>query len=197
MTQVILLNGPPRCGKDTVGEMIARKIPGTRVYKFAEALKCATHDLYGSLHHLGRQDKREAARYESVKDQPQDDFFGLTPRQAYIAVSETLLKPLHGTDFFGRVLVEKILLERPRLAVVADSGFREEAVPVLWETGFICRILRLHRPNCTFDGDSRSYWSTKDLPGAYTVKVLWNSRDLAALETAVDGYLRGLGFFIP
>lgn len=162
--KIVFLNGPPRCGKDTAGNILQGSA-GYRVAKFAAILKERTHALYGK--HLPH------AAFESSKDQPQGFFLGATPRQAYIAVSERLMKPLHGEDVFGRLLLEHI---RPmavlRLTGVAitDSGFAAEAAPIVaWAGAAQCRLIRIHREGCTFNGDSRGYI---ELPGVPTVEVV-------------------------
>src|SRR5690349_14966217 len=88
--RLLLVNGPPRSGKDTVGAILREFFPGS-IYetKMAKALKERTHALYNLLDpETGRALRHDA--FELVKDQPRDEFRGLTPRRAYIAVSEML-----------------------------------------------------------------------------------------------------------
>ena len=49
MKNIILVNGPPRSGKDTVGTLIAKKVPNARCVKFAAAMKRATHAFFHAL----------------------------------------------------------------------------------------------------------------------------------------------------
>lgn len=187
MTKVLLINGPPRSGKDIVGRMVA-DMTGAKVYKFAEALKVATHAMYRAL-----SDEPVIAgiahwQYEDTKDEPHKDFFGLAPRQAYIAASEAMLKPLHGQAFFGRLLARRIELEQPKFAVVTDSGFTIEALPLRKMFGVDnVRILKMHRKECTFDGDSREYL---DYAGTYCR----NDYDLDSLRAWLKGYLGTAGW---
>jgi hypothetical protein len=118
-----------------------------------------------------------AAAFEAVKNEARPEFFGMSPRAAYITVSERMVKPVLGEDFFGRVLVQRIRqLRHTRVAVVTDSGFASEAEPVVREFGADrVLLLRLHREGCTFAGDSRSYI---ELDGVRTVDVLNNSTEL-------------------
>lgn len=162
--RIVFLNGPPRCGKDTAGNIL-QETAGYRVAKFAEILKERTHALYGkNLPH---------GFFEQRKDEPVGFFLGATPRAAYIAVSERLMKPLHGEDIFGRLLLEHI---RPMLALrltgvaITDSGFAAEAAPIVaWAGTAQCTLIRIHREGCTFAGDSRGYI---ELPGVRTVEVV-------------------------
>ncbi len=128
--------------------------PFTLSAKFAATLKDMVHRAFGL-------DVRHD-HFESCKDEPQEVFHGKTPRQVYIAFSETFVKPLYGVGFFGSVLRESLLYtcafrSTPVSAVaISDSGFREEALEVM--KGFDKVLLvRIHRPGKTFDGDGRSY----------------------------------------
>lgn len=171
MTHVVFLNGPPRSGKDTAGNIITNAVHGGRTAKFAHVLKVATHALFASLQ--GRQvelDKHgygvghfeelsNDATYEYCKGDPRPEFFGKTPREAYIAVSELLCKPLFGSDFFGRRLADHIILN-PDVPVwaITDSGFVDEALPIINAVGrHNCTLVRMHRTGATFTGDSRGY----------------------------------------
>lgn len=171
MTHVVFLNGPPRSGKDTIGRIITDAVPGARAVKFAHALKVATHALFAGLQ--GRQvdlDKHgygignfhelhEDDVYEYCKGDPRPEFFDKTPREAYIAVSELLCKPLFGPAFFGRILRDEIV-RNPTVPVwaITDSGFADEAVPIIQAVGrHNCTLVRAYREGCTFAGDSRSY----------------------------------------
>ena len=171
MTKILLLNGPPRSGKDTAGEelaeIMARSGVNARVFKFAHALKIATHGtFFGLLGVLGRDRELacDPAAFEEEKDEPSEIFFGKTPREAYIAVSELLCKPLYGKEFFGEVLARQIsdgaqTEGEPYLdvAIVTDSGFASEARPLIRKFGKEnVGLIRISRDGCSFDGDSRS-----------------------------------------
>jgi len=106
--KILLLNGPPGSGKDHAARVIRDRYFGrVAITKFAKVLKERTHALYG----LGETDPVEGTfkpyahdEYENVKDTPLDEFLGLTPRQAYIGVSERYFKPMHGEQVFGKLL---------------------------------------------------------------------------------------------
>ena len=193
--KVVFCNGPPHAGKDEVGKIINRRFKEAYILKFASALKLATHALYSvPVNRLSRDS------YEHCKDDPHEDFFGLTPRQAYIEVSERMVKPLHGADFFGRVLARHVRHLKPvaEIVIITDSGFVEEARPVIAEVGAAnCLLLRLHRPECDFKGDSRGYIDLE--PPVATVDI-HNHLSLGAFESVVVAavtewlaFLRGLG----
>lgn len=183
--RVVLLNGPARVGKDSAGRALLRAFDGAEAVKFAGALKAGTHALFGLR-------GATPGTFETVKDEPRAEFFGLTPRQAYIAVSEGAVKPAFGLDFFGKVLAARLGgLRGCRLAVVTDSGFEGEAVPVIEAFGAANTLLiRLHRRGHTFAGDSRAYLT---LPGVATRDVTNDGAERDMHAAVVEVVTRWLG----
>lgn len=166
MIKVVLFNGAPRSGKDSSSEALVTS-PASKGWlvveaKFAHALKQAAHELLG-LGHL------DPEHFDKVKDEPLPEFFGLSPRQFYIALSEKFMKPtINLEQVFGEVLMRKLehfvnTKAQVRdannvLFAISDSGFAMEAVPVGQEFGWENILLvRCHREGCTFMNDSRSY----------------------------------------
>lgn len=163
--RIILVNGPPRAGKDTAQEAVADSIR----CKFAQIVKEGTHAAFGLNPQVYPMDY-----FEDVKDQPQEVFFGRTPREAYISYSEDFMKPFTGDkQVFGKLLAKRIedifnvwldndLTNLP--FIVTDSGFREEAEAIVEAFGAEnVKLIRVHRDGCTFEGDSRDYISLDDL----------------------------------
>ena len=173
--KIILLNGPPRCGKDTLGRMVTTILRNsiddiyTDTVKFADPLKEMTHGLYMELDDSQNRRVRPwwSGKFEDRKDEPCEEFLGATPRQAYIAVSEKLMKPLHGDDVFGRLLVKNIYEMFYKDATppfcdvvlaVTDSGFEGEAQVLVDAYGAEnVALVRITREGCSFAGDSRGY----------------------------------------
>ena len=154
---VILLNGPPRCGKDTAGEYLQSITPRSCVIKFAGALKRSVHADFGLPSHL------QEDHFEPCKDAPHPAFFGMTPRQAYIQKSELRQKPFLGEDIYGRVALRRlwrVYQAGTRVFFFTDSGFAHEAVPIMGVVGNEnALLLRIHaeQRGCDFKNDSRSY----------------------------------------
>lgn len=186
--KILLLNGPPGCGKDTLGAHIADDTElRVHVLKFAGVLKTMTHALYGLVDEDGNP--RPHDFFEGEKERPQGSLFGVTPRNAYIAVSEKLMKPLHGVDIFGKMLSAQISLVAGvgvDLIVVTDSGFSEEAQVLVRNFPQAVTLVRIHRPDCTYKGDSRSYI---ELPGTPTYDID-NDMDLGTFYRKWDDFLR-------
>ena len=180
MKKLVLLNGPPRCGKDTVGQMLVERLPGYRVDKFARKLKDLCHCLYGicGLPH---------SHYELCKDEPRAEFLGLSPRQVYIGLSERYFKPMHGLDVFGRMLLEDYRsFDGPGL-IITDCGFNDEVPPMIEHFGAASTLLvRLRRDGRDFSGDSRGYLL---LDHMVQTLDLYNPEGLPALSHGVETYL--------
>ena len=155
--KIILLNGPPRAGKDYAGAALLEHLPaGTPILKFAQELKERTHALYRLVDAFGNLCPHD--HFEDRKDTPLVEFEGLTPRAAYIAVSERLIKPLHGERIFGEWLARRIDQLEVGTVVITDSGFVPEAEVLVEKFGAEnCLLARIHREGYTFAGDSRSY----------------------------------------
>lgn len=159
MTKLIILNGPPGCGKDTLANHYEKVMINIQHIKFAESLKVMTHRLYNV------PNPEYYEQFQQCKDEPNYKYFyGLTPRQAYIAVSEQYVKKVHTPDFFGVKLVEKINTVQQTYGietfVSSDGGLEEELLPVVKECGGRnILVVKILREGCGFDNDSRSYYS--------------------------------------
>lgn len=150
--KLIVLNGPPRCGKDTLARYLAHEENLAHI-KFASKLKIMAHCLYGI------PNPEDIYQFEDCKDEPNPAFYGLTPRQAYIEVSERYIKPVHGMSFFGDRLLETIEGLPNKIFVASDGGLIEELSPVAngLGTGNVL-VIKISRPTCNFIEDSRSYY---------------------------------------
>lgn len=147
--RVVLFNGPPKSGKDTAASHVFFKRTAAARMKFSDPVKNGTHSSYG-LWGLPPN------AFEYVKDEPREEFLGMTPRNAYIAHSERYMKVLHGNDVYGRIAVN--CLPPDGVVLFPDSGFHEEAEPVIDAVGpQNVLLIRLLRDGCDFDHDSRSY----------------------------------------
>lgn len=132
---ILLLNGPPGCGKDTIGNIIvsrARELFNVRAEKFSEPLKLGGLGLVGEVPTLERAEVlKELTLRETVgidSDERHRDF--------WIWLSEEVLKPKYGQDYFGKILASKIRRSDARLVVITDSGFEFEADAVAKVFGY-------------------------------------------------------------
>lgn len=153
MKQIIILNAPPGAGKDTIGGLVKDYSPvPLRTLSFKkpmfEIAQAMLGDYYFGLF-MAAYDNRDE------KEKPLAILNGLTPRQFMIWISETVIKPQFGDQYFGRRFVEEA--RRDMIPVICtDGGFPSEIKPLI-SAGFKVDVCRLHRSGYTFEGDSRDY----------------------------------------
>lgn len=153
MVKIILFNGPPRSGKDTCTTMALDHLGKSAVhYRFAAPLKDAVHGLFG----MGNV-KQEA--FDFVKNDPSEMLMGMSPREAYIWMSEEVVKPKFGRDFFAGVAVNAIKnIADDKTVVISDCGFDEEVRKLIKAFGvYNVAIVYVKREGCSFAKDSRDY----------------------------------------
>lgn len=153
---ILLLNGPPSCGKDTIANILLQELAIRKekphVWKFAEPLVGAAR----------------AAGFDMAEEKKNElQLIGdrwISRRQFMIELSEEYYKPRFGQGVFGKILRSKIeacdSFERHTRSyhLVSDSGFAGEAAVLLELPHDILRV-QVTAPDTSFDGDSRSHWS--------------------------------------
>lgn len=145
---IIILNGPPNCGKDTLADAlsdVAVKVEFKHALYKETAKYCKV-----DLSHFTNLATNRSTKEKYIH------MLGCTPRGALIHVSENIIKPQYGKQFFGKALARTIS-QRPWASafVVSDGGFDEEIEP-LHDVGKVL-IVRVLRDGCSFEGDSRKY----------------------------------------
>ena len=90
-------------------------------------------------------------------------------REALIHVSESVVKPVKGKDYYGKKLVEKIEDSSERFYFVSDGGMKEELSSVA-DKGYRVIIAQLMRSGATFEGDSRSLLNKDDFKEYSNIK---------------------------
>jgi hypothetical protein len=166
---IYILNGPPNCGKDTIGDMLRTK-HNWLVSQFK-------HDLYletAKYYQVDVNWLKPMATNRIAKEIKSETLLGLTPRQALIHVSENICKPMFGQQYFGELAakrvqdVSEILKEQnDQPTVFTDGGFVAEAEELAKIRNVV--VLQLHGRG-TFQGDSRNFIEPKR--GCKTYKLV-------------------------
>ena len=187
----VILNGPPGCGKDTLGKQVVRMIDGGRRMRcvqqeFKEALREATCKFFN----LGLSEYvRHLFDDRKLKEIPHEIFLGMSPRKALQHVSESVIKPQHGRHFFGLMALREVMESKINLHVFTDGGFQEEADMLMKE----CKVLvvQLRKDGTSFEGDTRSY-----VDGHVTIPMVVTeghiSENAAELYMIINQFIKGV-----
>jgi hypothetical protein len=169
-TIAIVLNGPPRIGKDTIGRLLVDVLPGdVNLLSFKGALYTETlKRVIPDFRVFVPPEWWGSAEYDETKDDPDfklvlTDGFSGTVRECLIHVSERICKPKYGDEFFGEQLAKQL---KPGYNVVTDGGFGPELFPLV-EVSDRVNVVRLHRSGYNFDSDSRRYIGSGACPDAW------------------------------
>lgn len=183
--KIIIFNGPAGCGKDESVNYLQRQYD-VYPFSFKDRLTKITREIYG----ISPRDWSEWYTREG-KELPREELDGKSCRQALIHVSEDIIKPNFGKDYFGKVEARRINsmfhAEEGSVVACSDGGFNEEVVPFVEMFGEEnVYIVQIQRDGCSFKGDSRNwidseaileenYWV---LHNNSTLKDFWKKLDL-------------------
>lgn len=161
--KLILLNGPPRSGKDTGAKALYYSpLSQSKVIlldRFSMPIKrafagtmCTNIDEFGNVN-----------GFEAKKDEPLHILGGgKSYRQWQIDFSEKFMKPFYGEKIFARLLIARHLHPGgtfpDHIIVIPDCGFQievDEAIAFFGSRNTL--LLRIHRPGYDFSSDSRGY----------------------------------------
>ena len=150
---IILFNGPPRTGKDTVSEFLLKELQGSVIIKFTKPVKDMTHKKYNL--------DVEHDYYEDLKDTHLIEFQGKTPRESYIETS-TNLREKEGNNAVAKLFVKEVLESTADIVINPDIGYDFEAEE-LFNSFDISNILlfKINREGKSFEHDCRD-WLTVD-----------------------------------
>jgi hypothetical protein len=159
---IILFNGPPGAGKDLAAAYYKKL--GFKHLSFKYQLFKETIKYFGVDEHwfMEGYNKRE------VKEIPSTLLGNMSRREAMIYVSEKVIKPKNGLDYFGKLVADEIDLEKDYC--ISDGGFIDELIPVLEKVGtdnFI--LVQLTREGCDYSSDSRRYFQGTKLMHEYVL----------------------------
>lgn len=155
-TYLVGLSGPPRSGKDTLGNLLAdvlrEKGIGVEVHALSLPMRLAVYGMLGLDY--------SPEHYEANKDTPfavADGSRTTTIRHEMIALSEHHVKPRLGHGWWAKALLNRTVLQTG-IIIVTDMGFPAEH-DVFRDTfgPSHCAWIHVHREGHDFSQDSRSY----------------------------------------
>lgn len=147
---VVILNGPPGSGKDTLGSIL-KGVKGANLCSFKKPM------LDIALAASGISEEEWTSRYDNreLKEQPWDKLCGMSCRDFFKLISECWVKPSFGKEQFSKLACNQVVAG---LNVFTDGGFKEEFNHILEEFGRRNVLLvRLHRDGFDFSEDTREY----------------------------------------
>jgi len=175
--QVVVFNAPPNAGKDFICDYLRDNYFCNKV-----EFKGKLRELVKTIYSLTNEQMEWLSLREN-KEIPQDILCGISFREAHIDVSENLIKPKYGKDYFAKALLNELV--EFTINVVSDGGFLEE-VEYLTDNGCDVYVVRIHCDECDFAGDSRKY-----LPDSVKWEVvdIVNNKDHQFIEDVIQ-YLK-------
>ena len=178
---VVVFNGPPYCGKDTLARMLADYIESHGISAPAKE-----ESLSLPLRHVAYAMVGETyndASYAAFKETPFVEFGNHTGRQLMIDVSESFLKQVYGEKIMAQMLVARnsAWLDTDGVLLIRDGGFQIEINALLDEViADNIYVVQIHRDGCSFDNDSRE-WVRH--PNSARMTQVWNNGSLDDLRT--------------
>lgn len=191
---VVILNGPPGCGKDTIANSWLEKTFGNDEFRpHVKAFKEPMYRVAAAALDLPLHEFMELYNDREWKEHNRPEWGGKSVRDLMIATSESYLKPMFGETCMGKLAVSSIQQRIPSqndVIVFSDGGFKAEVEEL--EKHFHVRVVQILRDGCSFEGDSRSYIEGTNLP----TYLLFNDRSVEEavedLEWIIEGTRRGL-----
>ena len=151
--KVIILNGPPQCGKDTIGKALVKSLDKAVQGEFKGLLLKILKQT------LNLSDETFDMLYSNreLKDVKQPFFNGKSIRDMMISISEDFIKPMLGQDYIGKYELTKIKRGDASCIIYTDGGFYDEIKPLLDDDSIELHVIQIHRTGCSFSGDSRGW----------------------------------------
>ena len=154
---ILLLNAPPRAGKDTLA-MLLERIDNAFVCSFKQGVDVLADSVLG----VAGIDNNVFKRWYGLdKEKAREELGGMSCRQFYIHLSESLMKPIFGNDVFGKCLAKYIaqnVKDHHKYVVVAGVGFEEEVETLVDSFGRDnLYLVQWTADGCSYLNDSRKH----------------------------------------
>ena len=162
MSRVLILNAPPGVGKDTLAGCMEDNY-GMYPLSFKAPLFDMVYAILGEPKYLEFLELYDDREHKEIRQA----MLGMkSPREFMIDISERMIKPCMGNDYFGQRALAAVNAAACTV-VFSDGGFADEVKPLV-DAGHEVHIVQLQREGYTFAGDSRTYIT---IEGAYHHRV--------------------------
>jgi hypothetical protein len=159
---IVIFNGPPASGKDEAARIFKEKF-GFSNLSFKYQLFKETFEHF----EVNKRWFMEGYNDREQKEKKEFALNNMSRREAMIHVSENIIKPKKGLDYFGQSVANEIF-EGNNYAL-ADGGFVEELEPIVQKVGKEnVVIVQLTREGHDYSTDSRRYFNGR-LIKEYTI----------------------------
>lgn len=187
MSKIIILNAPPHSGKDTISNRIKDLAWNVTQLSFKAPMFDIAYAMLGER----RFDMfMKAYNDRNQKEAGQPFLSGKSPREFMIWISESVIKPMFGKEYFGQRVAEAAHNSGGSV-IMSDGGFPDE-VRALITAGHEVHVCRLHRDGYTFAGDSRDYirlptgWYDVNGYREYDYRLVDGDPDVTAKQIIVE-----------
>jgi hypothetical protein len=148
---IILLNGPPRSGKDTAAEFIIQLLGNSKVYhdKLSKPMKSGLRTIFD----FKSNEMQALEAYKEESNGP--DYGGHSWRAMQIHLFQHL-ETTYGSDILGKLFIRRNKNNGKVHTVVSDCGRSVELIPIVKDISYgQLGLIRLSRPNCDYSNDIR------------------------------------------
>ena len=150
---IVIFNGPPASGKDEAASLFKETFGfGNLSFKYQLFKETIKHFDVDERWFMEGYNNRE------LKEKKEFALNDMSRREAMIHVSENIIKPKKGLDYFGQSVAKEIFEDKNY--ALADGGFVEELEPIIEKVGAEnIVIVQLTREGCDYSSDSRKYFN--------------------------------------
>jgi len=184
---VVAFNGPPKCGKDTLSQLLVEYLDSrVTVPVKQESLSFPLRRIAYAMTDWNAP--LDGPGYEDFKLTHFGEF-GKDGRQLMIDVSEKFLKPTYGIPVMAKMLTTRNL-GFEGLLLIRDSGFQVEVNELIDIYGAAnVYVVNVMRNGCDFSNDSREWVSHRRSGNQMQVNNNFTLDDLATEAGRIYGRL--------
>lgn len=181
LNTAVVFNGPPNVGKDTLARLMvplgfAHREFKSQLYRDTIAFfRVPEDDFMARATDRDRKDVAWPPLSLWIDGRPRM----MSPREALIHVSENVLKPQYGKDYFGKAMAERCKEEQLDYVAFSDGGFPAE-IHTLRQVYKHVFIFMLQRKGCVWGNDSRDY--LRGMAGSFWVELTDDQPELAIAQ---------------